>query len=138
MSASYFEPYRYHGLLPRSLLGPTTNEDITYAKERVRDAESLRAKDSQGHFNPLDTYKMILDHAQELPRRKGFNYVLNISSPEHPKLVLLPHSAEVPQKHLTLQQIVEKINSENIQASPDRKRRKGWSSNNFLYKTNKA
>lgn len=103
MSLDLAERYRYCGpplREPVSSLG--NNEDTKYLRQRMDDVQSLRIFDRNGNFDSEKTYTLILFNAQQLPKKKGYQYALNIANQRSPHLELVPLTQRLFSHHRIL------------------------------------
>lgn len=103
MNLDFTERYRYLGPPPEMYrLEETSSMDIGFLKDRMRGIQSLRVRDLQGNFDQEITYREILSSAWlQLPRKRGYQYVLNIIHPQNPRLELVPREQELPNHYRT-------------------------------------
>lgn len=101
MNLDISERYRYRG--PSTgmyLLENISHEEIRFLNERKKCLQSLRMNDADGHYDAEKTYEIILTNArQQLPRKQGHHYVLNITHPEKPLLELVPQDQKLPRNY---------------------------------------
>ena len=103
MNVDIWQRYCYHGdPLKNSTTAVQSREDTGYLDQRMVDTQSLRIRDCQGIFDPERTYETILSNARQLPRKKGYHYVLNIKNPENPHLELVRETQKLSSHHRTL------------------------------------
>jgi hypothetical protein len=139
MSSALDGGWRYLGPVSPSI--SASNEDMLYLDACIKATEKARVRCSDRRIDWTRTYELILQGAREqLYRKPGHEYVLDITRPEHPELRLVLRKCAISPYYTwdavlenRARALLKETAATNTKRRRPFKKRKGWT-NNFLFR----